>query len=160
MISPAHATPFLDKTYKFSCKASFGTLSQESVNKLFTDGRRASGFLEKQLENWFPELSFIDGKGYDHIDSNGIKYDAKCFTKLGAKFCASKYIGVGRKLNIQEHLEHSCKIIYIFCDIVDFPIVYVIFKKGSDLTHYKRGFIPFKDRNLLFFDKGQCIIEL
>ena len=55
----------LNKTYEFACPASFGTLSQEEVYKLFTDGRRASGFLEIQLEKWFPELTFEDGKGYD-----------------------------------------------------------------------------------------------
>ena len=45
----------LNKTYTYECEASFGTLSQEKVDKLFTDGRRASGFLEIQLE----ELSLI-----------------------------------------------------------------------------------------------------
>ena len=46
----------LDKTDVFHCPASFGTLSQEQVNKLFTDGRRASGFLEIQLEEWYDGL--------------------------------------------------------------------------------------------------------
>ena len=52
----------LNKTYTFECPASFGTLSQERVDKLFTDGRRASGFLELQLEEWFEGLVFEDGK--------------------------------------------------------------------------------------------------
>jgi hypothetical protein len=117
---------------------------------LFTDGRRASGFLELQLEEWFPELTFVDGKGYDHVDPDGVKYDAKCFTKGGSKFCASKYLGVGRSVDIKEHLEHSSKIIYIFCDVVEFPKVRVVFKRGSDLTHYSKGSIPFGDRNVIF----------
>ena len=46
----------LNKTYTYKCEATFGTLSQEKVYKLFTDGRRASGFLEIQLEEWFASL--------------------------------------------------------------------------------------------------------
>ena len=88
----------LNKTYTYECDATFGTLSQEKVNKLFTDGRRASGFLEIQLEEWFPNLTFVDGKGYDHVDTDGLKYDAKCFTRGGSKFCSSKYLGVGLSL--------------------------------------------------------------
>jgi hypothetical protein len=86
----------INRVYNFECSATFGTLSQERVNKLFTDGRRASGFLELQLEEWFPELTFVDGKGYDHVDPNGVKYDAKCFTRGGAKFCPSVMLGAGR----------------------------------------------------------------
>ncbi len=57
----------INKKYSFECDASFGTLSQERVNELFTDGRRASGFLELQLEEWFPSLHLTSGKGYDHM---------------------------------------------------------------------------------------------
>jgi hypothetical protein len=89
----------INKVYNFECDATFGTLTQERVNKLFTDGRRASGFLELQLEEWFPELTFVDGKGYDHIDANQVKYDAKCFTRGGAKFCPSVMLGAGRSVD-------------------------------------------------------------
>ena len=140
----------LNKTYTYECDATFGTLSQEKVNKLFTDGRRASGFLEIQLEEWFPNLTFVDGKGYDHVDTDGLKYDAKCFTRGGSKFCSSKYLGVGRSLNVEEHEAHAENIIYIFTDVVEFPKVQVRFVKGSDLTQYTKGSIPFKDRNVLF----------
>ena len=140
----------LNKTYEFACPASFGTLSQEKVNKLFTDGRRASGFLEIQLEEWFPELTFEDGKGYDHVDREGLRYDAKCFTKGGAKFCPSGMLGMGRKVNEEELWEHANDMIYIFTDVVEFPKVMVRFVKGSDLTQYTKVSIPFKDRNVLF----------
>ena len=140
----------LNKTYEFACPASFGTLSQEEVYKLFTDGRRASGFLEIQLEKWFPELTFEDGKGYDHVDRGGLRYDAKCFTKGGAKFCPSGMLGMGRKVNEEELWEHANDMIYIFTDVVEFPKVMVRFVKGSDLTQYTKGSIPFKDRNVLF----------
>ena len=140
----------LNKVYEFECDATFGTLSQECVNKLFTDGRRASGFLELQLEKWFPELTFVDRKGYDHIDINGKKYDAKCFTKGGAKFCPSVMLGAGRSVDEQKLWEHANNMIYIFCDVVDFPKVKVIYKYGHDLVKYTKGSIPFGDRNVLF----------
>lgn len=140
----------LDYVYEFECPAVFGTLSQERVNKLFTDGRRASGFLELQLEEWFPELSFVDGKGYDHVDIAGVKYDAKCFTKGGAKFCPSVMLGAGRSVDEEKLWKHAHEMIYIFCDVVEFPKVRVIFKRGSDLTEYTKGSIPFGDRDVLF----------
>tara|TARA_Y100001938_G_C7882797_1_gene325858 strand:- start:200 stop:637 length:438 start_codon:yes stop_codon:yes gene_type:complete len=140
----------INKLYTFELNSSFGSLSQEKVNKLFCDGRRASGFLELQLEEWFPDLSFVDQKGYDHIDNNGVKYDAKCFTKGGAKFCPSVMLGAGRKIDEDMLWEHAMDMIYIFCDVVDFPKVSVMFKRGSDLTHYRKGSIPFGDRNAIF----------
>ena len=140
----------INKKYSFECDASFGTLSQERVHELFTDGRRASGFLELQLEEWFPSLKFVDGKGYDHIDKNGIKYDAKCFTRRGAKFCPSVMLGAGRSVNEEKLWEHANNMVYIFCDIVNFPKVNVIFKNGSDLKNYKKGSIPYGDYNVLF----------
>ena len=140
----------LNKTYTYKCEATFGTLSQEKVYKLFTDGRRASGFLEIQLEEWFPSLKFVDGKGYDHVDTEGIRYDAKCFTPRGANFSPSVMLGAGRKVDEEKLWEHANEMIYIFCDVVSFPEVRVIFKRGSDLTHYNRGAIPFGDRDVLF----------
>lgn len=140
----------IDTVYTFECSASFGSLSQERINHLFRDGRHASGFLELQLEEWFPNLTFEDGKGYDHIDENGVKYDAKCFTKGGSKFCPSVMVGAGRQVNEEALWEHATHMIYIFCDIVEFPTVRVVFKRGRDLTQYSKGSIPFRDRDLLF----------
>ncbi len=140
----------LNKTYTYKCEATFGTLSQEKVNKLFTDGRRASGFLEIQLEEWFPSLKFVDGKGYDHVDTEGIRYDAKCFTSRGANFSPSVMLGAGRKVDEEKLWEHANEMIYIFCDVVSFPEVRVIFKRGSDLKKYSKGKIPFGDRDVLF----------
>lgn len=140
----------LNQLYTFECDAFFGTLSQKQVYKLFTDGRRASGFLERQLEVWFPELTFVDGKGFDFVDMMNQKYDAKCFTKGGAKFCPSVMLGAGRSVNEKKLWEHAAYMIYIFCDIIDFPQVRVICKKGTDLIKYSKGSIPFGDRDDLF----------
>ena len=144
----------MNKVYGFECSATFGTLSHGRVNKLFTDGRRASGFLELQLEEWFPGLEFVDGQGYDHIYefNDGQWYDAKCFTKNGAKFSPSIMQGGGRSVNKKKLWEHATNMVYIFCDVVNFPQVKVVFKYGKDLTQYPKGDIPFKDRDLLFMD--------
>lgn len=141
----------INQTYVFQCPASFGTLSQEEVNTLYTDGRVASKFLELQLVKWFPSLVFKDGKGYDHISFEFTnRLDAKSFTKYGAKFSPSKMLGVGRSVDKEELWEHAMNMIYIFCDVVEFPEVRVVFKHGSDLTQYPTGSIPFKDRHVLF----------
>ena len=140
----------LIKLYSFNCPCSFGTLSQNKVNKLFQDGGKASGFLELQLEEWFPDLTFVDGKGYDHIDKNNVKYDAKCFTKSGCKFCPSVMLGAGRKIDEEKLWNHAMEMVYIFCCIVDFPTVHIVFKKGSDLIRYRKGHIPFGDRHVIF----------
>lgn len=140
----------INQVYEFYCPASFGTLSQSIVDQLFQDGRVASHFLERQLVLWFPSLTFIDGKGYDHVDLTQQRYDAKCFTKGGAKFCPSVMIGAGRSVDEEKLWQHAPQMKYIFCDIVDFPQVRVICKNGLDLVKYPKGTIPFKDRNALF----------
>ena len=57
---------------------------------------------------------------------------------------------MGRKVDEEELWEHANDMIYIFTDVVEFPKVMVRFVKGSDLTQYTKGSIPFKDRNVLF----------
>ena len=66
----------------------------------------------------------------------------------GAKFCPSVMLGAGRSVDEEKLWEHATDMIYIFCDVVEFPKVRVIFKRGSDLTQYTKGSIPFKDRNV------------
>ena len=141
----------IDRVYTFTCPAAFGDLSTAVVHELFTDGRHAAGFLERQLEVWFPELKFMDGRGWDHQDQNGIRYEAKCFTPRGADYSASKFKGVGRKMNLTEHTETAKGLIYILCDIVAFPTVRVLFKTGDALlAQYPNGKIPPAHRDLLF----------
>jgi len=138
-----------DKVFTFNLDGSisFGTLSEDVIHEMFKDGRLASHFLERQLEKWFPELTFVNAKGYDHVDGKGVKYDQKCFTKGGLKFMPSTMIGAGRSLNEEVAQAHANEINYIACDIVDFPIVRVLFKSGADLVaKYPKCSIPFKDR--------------
>ena len=114
---------------------SFGDLSSDELAVMFTDGRLASHFLERQLTKWYPFLRFVDRKGYDHvhIDNEDDRYDQKCFTKGGLTFSPSNMAGKGRVFVQEEAHEHAKGITYICCDVVDFPTVRVKFAKGEDL---------------------------
>ena len=50
-------------TYDLTGTVSFGDLPLETIVEILTDGRIASHFLERQLERWFPELTFVNAKG-------------------------------------------------------------------------------------------------
>jgi hypothetical protein len=131
----------------------FGDLETEDIHEILKDGRLASHFLERQLEIWYPHLTFVDGRGHDHIDEEGNLYDQKCFTKGGLAFAPSNMIGGSRSINEEVATEHCKKIIYICCDIIDFPTVRVKFAKGSDLMkEYKNFKIP-KSQRENFFSK-------
>jgi len=131
----------------------FGDLSAEILAEMFTDGRLASHFLERQLCEWYPWLKFVDQKGYDHISAAGRKYDQKCFTKGGLTFSPSNMTGKGRSFNEEVAHEHAKDIVYICCDIVDFPTVRVKFSKGSDLIKkFPKCKIPFSKREAFFND--------
>lgn len=130
---------------------SFGTLTQDELAEMFTDGRLASHFLERQLTKWYPFLTFVNKKGHDHLDNTGQKYDQKCFTKGGLGFAPSHMGGKGRVFVQEEAHEHAKDIIYICCDVVDFPTVKVKFAKGEDLIKdFPKCKIPFKMRKEFF----------
>lgn len=130
---------------------SFGDLNQEELAEMFTDGRLASHFLERQLTKWYPELTFVDKKGYDHVDEQGNKYDQKCFTKGGLGFAPSHMGGKGRVFVQEEAHEHAKDITYICCDIVAFPTVRVKFARGEDLIkQFPKCKISFAKREEFF----------
>jgi len=131
---------------------SFGELDETLLKELFKDGRIISRFLERSLENWFPELEFVDGIGYDHIHKKTQqKFDCKIFGKYGAKLMPSHMIGAGRQLDMPKAHKHAKKIDYIIVDILSFPNLFVIFKKGGDIsTAYKSLVVPVKQRKELF----------
>ena len=128
-----------NKTYHFDIPTDqfrWCDMDKEELIELFRDGRVASFFFERQIPHWFPELTFIPGdkKGYDHIDEQGNKYDAKGLTKGGCKFMPSSMLGTGRKFDAESAHAHADEISYIIHDIREFPSINLIFKKGSDLT--------------------------
>jgi len=143
-----------NKTYEFDFtgKVSFGDLPAAALNALYQDGRVANTFLEHYIPIWFPELRFVNARGYDHIDKHDVKYDLKNFTiKTGARYMPSKMIGGGRIIDIPALHAHANSINYIFADIVEFPKVRVIFKTGTDMViDYPRGTVPLKERKNLF----------
>ena len=143
----------LDKVYEFKIKNySFGDLSTTEMNEIYKDGRVASHLLEPQLVCWFPELTHVKGcKDHDHIDKGGQKYDAKNFTKRGMQFRPSNQIGTGRTFDYDAMVEKADGMIYSACDIVDFPHVQGVFKKGMDLVgEYPDGKVPKGKREVLF----------
>lgn len=124
-----------NKTYKLEIKNfSFGDIPREELIENFKDGRCCSWFMEPQLAKWFPELTRVKGnKDHDHTDNDGVKYDAKNFTKRGLIFMPSNQMGAGRKFNESVAHEKASGLVYVCCDIVDFPKIRVRFEKGSDL---------------------------
>ena len=144
----------LDKTYEYDLTdtMSFGDIKQERLYEFFKDGRNASFMLEEQLTHWFPELTRVEGnKDHDHISENGDKYDAKNFTKHGLNFMPSNQIGAGRKFDSVVAYQKANKLVYICCDIVDFPKVKVIFKDGKDLVKsYPNCKVSKNKREMLF----------
>jgi hypothetical protein len=146
-----------DKVYTFDLTGtiSFGDLTTLALIDIFKDGRVASHLLEPQLAIWFPEIRHIKGcKGYDHVNKldENIKYDAKNLTQAGGcKFMPSGMIGTGRKFDKEQFLFKTKDMNYIICDIVDFPIVSVTFKRGQELAErYPNGCISLSKRQELF----------
>lgn len=125
----------MNKVYNFTINEfSFGDISAEELIENFKDGRCCSWFMEPQLSKWFPELTRVKGnKDHDHKDANGVLYDAKNFTRNGLQFAPSSQYGAGRKFN--ESIAHAKanKLVYICCDIIDFPKIRVKFVEGSEL---------------------------
>lgn len=145
-----------DNPYRFSIQEyKFGDLPKLTLNNLFSDGRVASKFLERQIPIWFPSLTFVDAAGYDFVHHDGSKYEAKCFTKSGVNYSASKYQGSGREIKLEEHKEHAYKTKYILCDVVSFPHITIVFFDGSVLLgRYPNGVIKYARRNELFCERS------
>ena len=144
----------LNTTYEFdfTSKIKFGDMSVKQLYKLFQDGRVASKFLEQTIPKWFPDLEFVDAKGYDHVSkTTKRKYDLKGFTKRGACYACSTMLGAGRKINKEVLHKHAKSIDYIISDVTEFPKVRVTFKRGIVLVRdYPSGKIPVKERKNLF----------
>jgi hypothetical protein len=144
----------IDQVYEFDLagQVQFGAMPIEQLYELFRDGRVASKFLEHTIPAWFPDLEFVDGKGYDHVSkSTGRKYDLKGFTKGGASYAPSNMLGAGRKIDVAVLHEHAKSIDYIISDITEFPRVRIVFKRGTDLvSNYPSGKIKFDEKQKLF----------
>ena len=143
-----------NKRYEFILRdIKFDNLPEELIFEKFKDGRFFSHIIEKWLEKKFMNLIYVNGKGYDFIDSrdNNIKYDEKTFTCRGCNYVPSKMLGAGRKKNLSEFQEHAQKINYIIVDNTEFPKIQLVFISGNDLLlNYPKGKIPIRDRVAFF----------
>ena len=125
--------------FDFSSQVKFGKLPQETLFKIFRDGRTSSRFLEELIPLIFAGYKYVDEKGYDWLRRMEEKVEGKCVTKNGCNFAPSAMVGSGRKVKpdeVKQHIEES-NLDYILMDIVDFPLVRMRLVKGSELiaTH-------------------------
>jgi hypothetical protein len=144
----------LNKTYyKEIENFSFGELTKEELTELFKDGRTTSRFMEKLATKWFPELTNVDEKHYDHVDTEINRYEMKGFTKGGCNFVPSGMLGMGRRIDLNELAEviSEHKLTYIITDIVEFPKIRVRFVDGKELLKaYPKGKIKLNEREDFF----------
>jgi hypothetical protein len=143
----------LNKTYDFEIKnVAFGPIPTSRLLELYKDGRVAAIMVEEALTHWFSELTRIEGnKDHDHVDREGRKFDAKCFTKHGLNFRPSNQMGAGRKFNEAIAHQKASELIYTCCGITDFPRVRVKFVEGSNLVQqYPSCSIPKGQREVFF----------
>lgn len=128
----------LDKIYDLEIPAAnlaFGDVKGEEMIEMYKDGRATAPPMQLQITKWFPELTYVNATGYDHVDTAGIRYEAKGFTGAsGANFAPSKMIGSGRTFKGDEAREQARGLLYIFYDITEFPRVPLICRAGKELV--------------------------
>lgn len=145
-----------DKVYHYDLSSwmNIDGWTDEETSDLMDDGRFASHILERQIPKWFPTLSHVTGcKDHDHVDkTSDLRFDAKNLTKNGCKFMPSNMLGAGRSFNQDIFLEKAKTLNYIICDIIDFPSVRLIIKRGDELaSEFPKGSISkVKGREKLF----------
>jgi|TARA_R100001463_G_scaffold24082_1_gene57490 hypothetical protein len=144
-----------NKLFRFDLtgQIKLGFLSEEQIKKCMMDGRFASHYLEKELANWFVNLTESEDTcgPFDHLMGEQ-KIDHKNCTKGGVKFLPSHMIGAGREFNEKEFLEKTSEIDYLITDINTFPIVGVMLMKGSELAKsFPKGTIKLTDAKELLY---------
>tara|TARA_B100001113_G_scaffold118045_1_gene96420 strand:- start:493 stop:993 length:501 start_codon:yes stop_codon:yes gene_type:complete len=134
----------LDKVYSFKVDELFHPNCLKSVvtsmtNKIRKDGRTSSPIMTSFVsEKWFPSLTYVDQKFIDFIGDFGqYKYniEKKMYTLYGTKFCPSYMVGKGRVIDPVEsrRICEENKLIYLICNALFFPHVYITFKDGIQL---------------------------
>lgn len=144
-------TPEIDVVYKLEVDMpTLPYLTKEETIEIFKDGRHCAPWGERAFARIFG-WQRVDAKGYDFIMPNKRKCDAKNFTKGGLKFKASKYIGTGRTFLREEHEKHANSIEYLCVDIVDFPKIRAVVKRGTEMVKkYPKGEVSIAGREELF----------
>ena len=127
----------LDKIYDLEIPAAnlvYGDVKGEEMIEMYKDGRASAPPTQLQITKWFPELSYVNAAGYDHVDTAGTRYEAKGFTKWGCNFKPSKMIGSGRTFKGDEAREQARKLLYIIYDITEFPHIRLVCRTGKWLV--------------------------
>lgn len=109
--------------------------SQVDIDYYYKNGVVISKLLEMELPYIFSTLIRKNGAGFDFVDRKGHKYELKGF-KNSCILYQSKDVGAGRAITADKLVEWRNKakdMTYILSDTSNFPIVKVVFKKGSDL---------------------------
>ena len=130
----------LNKVYSFKVDELFHPNCPKGVVKSVTekirkDGRTASPIMTSFVsETWFPSLTYVDQKFVDFV-GEGYNIEKKMYTLYGTKFCPSYMVGKGRVIDPVEsrRICEENKLIYLICNALFFPHVYVTFKDGIQL---------------------------
>ncbi|MGH9948122.1 MAG: hypothetical protein ACRD6X_13105 [Pyrinomonadaceae bacterium] len=101
-------------------------ITVEDVKEYFTDGRRISFILERQLakEVLMGRLAPSEGASYDIEDSNGGKWEVRSISRGGVYFSPSYMVGSGRNFKLDGLISKLESIKgYVVSDIENFPNV-------------------------------------
>ena len=131
-----------NKVYNYEVKDyGFDGLDNDLVIDIFKDGRVFSHFSELLLENLFPELVYVDEKGYDFTREGCPNLDAKTFTKAsGLEICPSNMLGQGRVFDQEKFEGTALSQDYIRTDNSVFPHLKIVFVHGKDvIEEYPKG---------------------
>jgi len=121
----------------------FGKLPEETLYKVFQDGRAAARLLEHYLVLLVPGLVYVDAAGHDFVLGK-VKLECKCYTRTGLNMAPSHMVGKGRKIDKLKLQSAAKDLVYIFCDITTFPKIRIVFQQGSVMIkEFPNGHVKF-----------------
>jgi len=144
----------LERTYTHLLNnIAFSTLSNETLNCIFKDGRVFSHLIEAWISQEYNVTHIKGCKGYDFVsgENDSIKIDQKTFTNGGLSFTPSNMKGQGRVFD-RETFEKKTKDLQFCCvSNINFPEIKIKFIAGTTLLQlYPKGIIPLHDHDKFF----------
>ena len=122
-------------------KMELGAIPKQTLYKRFTDGRISGLLAEDLLNALYNNLTKAPSESspYDLLDDNGNKYESRVVTKRGVNLNPSNQIGSGRSYNEDKHrTKHESLYAYIFIDVRDSPIFYIVGINRNDVPFVKK----------------------
>ena len=115
-------------TRNYEGQLQFGELSESILIDIYKDGRFATEFISRDLEQYFNGLTYVDQAWFDFTDQEFGQVEQKQITTAsGFKFCPSFMIGKGRKVDrdlvatyIKDNALH-----YLVVSTIHFPIIHI-----------------------------------